>query len=53
MYYITVDGEHQAHEDFWEEALITAAQLDYMYNCPEMNDGVQGTHDIKIVDSAC
>lgn len=53
MYYITVDGVHQAKEDLWEEALITAAQLDFMHNSPEMNDGVLGTHDIKIVDSAC
>ena len=51
MYYIVVDGTHEATEDFWEEALITAAQLDHMYNAPEMNDGVVGTHDIKILDS--
>ena len=53
MYYITVDGVHQAKEDLWEEALITAAQLDFVYNCPEVNDGHVGSHDIKIVDSAC
>ena len=50
MYYIAVDGKTELKEDLWEEALVTAAQLDYMYNAPEVNDGVVGTHKIEILD---
>lgn len=48
MYQILVDGECHATEDLWEEALITAAQTDHMFNAPEMNQGTTGTHQITI-----
>jgi hypothetical protein len=33
----------------WEEALIEAAQMDFQLNSPELNDGIQGTHDVQIM----
>jgi hypothetical protein len=48
VYYILVDGECHATEDFWEEALITAAQTDFMFNSPEMNNGEIGKRAIEI-----
>ena len=48
MYYITLDGIQVDKADFWEEALISAAQLDFIHNSPEMNDGEIGKHAIEI-----
>ena len=50
MYYILVDGECHATEDLWEEALITAAQLEFEHNSPEVNNGEIGSHQIEIKD---
>jgi len=51
MYFITLDGQQyrQYSANEYVEALEDAAQLDYIYNSPELNDGVQGTHDIRLL----
>ena len=51
MYFIIIDGKQhcQFGSNEYQEALEEAAQLDYMYNSPELNDGVQGTHNIKLL----
>ena len=49
MYYIVVDGVQQGFSFQWEEALIEAAQIDHICNSPELNDGIQGTHDVQIM----
>jgi hypothetical protein len=49
MYYIIIDGVQHGFSLQWEEALIEAAQQDYMLNSPELNDGVQGKHDVQIM----
>jgi hypothetical protein len=49
MYYIVIDGVQQGFSFQWEEALIEAAQQDFMLNSPELNDGIQGTHDVQIM----
>ncbi len=49
MYYIIIDGVQHGFSLQWEEALIEAAQQDFMLNSPELNDGVQGKHDVQIM----
>ena len=51
MYFITLDGKQyrQYSANEYVEALEDAAQLDHIYNSPELNDGVQGSHDIKLL----
>jgi hypothetical protein len=51
VYFITLDGKQyrQYSANEYVEALEDAAQLDYIYNSPELNDGVQGTHDIRLL----
>jgi hypothetical protein len=49
MYFIVVDGVQQGTSFQWEEALILAAQMDFELNSPELNDGIQGTHDVQIM----
>ncbi len=51
MYFVTLDGKQyrQYSANEYVEALEDAAQLDYIYNSPELNDGVQGTHDIRLL----
>ena len=49
MYYIVIDGVQHGFSFQWEEALIEAAQQDHMLNSPELNDGIQGTHDVQIM----
>jgi hypothetical protein len=49
MYYIVIDGVQQGFSLLWEEALIEAAQMDHICNSPELNDGIQGTHDVQIM----
>ncbi len=51
MYFIVLDGkQHSVYcTNEYVEALEEAAQLDYMYNSPELNNGVQGTHEIKLL----
>jgi hypothetical protein len=51
MYYIIIDGKHIATYpsnemlEAWEEA----ASLDYIYNSPELNDGVQRHHRVELL----
>jgi hypothetical protein len=54
VYFITLDGKQyrQYSANEYVEALEDAAQLDYIYNSPELNDGVQGTHNIKLLTFA-
>ena len=49
MYYIVIDGVQQSVSFQWEEALIEAAQFDFELNSPELNGGIQGTHDVRIM----
>ena len=49
MYYIVIDGVQHGVSFQWEEALIQAAQMDFELNSPELNDGIQGTHDVQIL----
>ena len=49
MYYIVIDGVQQSVSFQWEEALIEAAQCDFELNAPELNNGIQGTHDVQIM----
>lgn len=49
MYYIVIDGVQQGVSFQWEEALIEAAQCDFELNAPELNNGIQGTHDVQIM----
>ena len=49
MYFIVVDRKQEAVAHLWEEALIEAAQVDHMFNSPELNDGVQGNHKVEIL----
>ncbi len=49
MYFIVIDGVQQGSSFQWEEALILAAQMDFELNSPELNDGIQGTHDVQIM----
>jgi hypothetical protein len=49
MYYIVIDGVQHGFSFQWEEALIEAAQQDFQLNSPELNDGIQGTHDVQIM----
>jgi hypothetical protein len=54
VYFITLDGKQyrQYSANEYVEALEDAAQLDYIYNSPELNDGVQGSHNIKLLTFA-
>jgi len=54
MYLITLDGKQyrQYSANEYVEALEDAAQLDHIYNSPELNDGVQGSHDIQLLTFA-
>jgi len=51
MYIIFVNGEqHSCYgSNEYVEAMEEAAQLDYMYNSPELNDGVQGTTVVRLL----
>ena len=49
MYYIVIDGVQHGFSFQWEEALIEAAQCDFELNAPELNNGIQGTHDVQIM----
>jgi len=42
------DQQHSVHF-CEEEALNAAAYLDFEYNAPEVNHGVQGNHQIKVL----
>jgi len=51
MYFIILNGQQyrQYSANEYEEALEDAAQLDYIYNSSELNDGVQGTNAIQLL----
>jgi hypothetical protein len=51
MYFVILDGkQHKVYgSNEYVEAMEEAAQLDWIQNSPELNDGVQGTHDIKLL----
>jgi hypothetical protein len=51
MYFVTLNGVQDRifGSNEYVEALEYAAQLDFMHNSPELNDGVQGTNDIKLL----
>ena len=51
MYIIFVNGEeHSCYgSNEYVEAMEEAAQLDFMYNSPELNDGVQGNTVVRLL----
>ena len=50
VFFVVLDNlQHGSAHFSKEDALVEAAQLDFMVNSPELNDGVQGNHDIKIL----
>jgi hypothetical protein len=50
VFFVVLDNlQHGSAHFCKEEALVEAAQLDFMVNSPELNDGVQGNHEIKIL----
>lgn len=49
MYFIIVDRKQEAVCAEYQDALADAAQLDHMFNSPELNDGVQGNHKVEIL----
>lgn len=51
MYFVTLNGVQDRifGSNEYVEALEYAAQLDFVHNSPELNDGVQGTNDIKLL----
>ena len=49
MFYVILNGVQHSVYFTEEEAMENAAQLDFIYNSPELNDGVQGTNDIQLL----
>ena len=51
VYFVTLNGVQDRifGSNEYVEALEYAAQLDFVHNSPELNDGVQGTNDIKLL----
>ena len=51
VYFVILDGvQHRTFSsNEYVEALEHAAQLDFIYNSPELNDGIQGNHVIKLL----
>jgi hypothetical protein len=49
VYFVIVNGKQHNVYFCKEEALTETAQLDYMYNSPELNDGIQGTNNIQLL----
>ena len=49
MYYIIVDRKQEAVCHEYQDALADAAQLDYIFNSPELNDGIKGEHKVEIL----
>jgi hypothetical protein len=51
MYFIILNGQQyrQYSANEYQEALEEAAQLDHIYNSPELNDGIQGHNDIQLL----
>jgi len=52
VFYVILNGVQHSVAFTKEEALENAAQLDYMYNSPELNDGIQGTNNIQLLTFA-
>jgi len=49
VFYVILNGVQHSVYFTEEEAMENAAQLDFIYNSPELNDGVQGTNDIQLL----
>jgi len=49
VFYVILNGVQHSVYFCKEEAMENAAQLDFIYNSPELNDGVQGTNDIQLL----
>jgi len=52
VYFVIANGQQACLCECKEEALVEAAQLDFMHNSPELNNGVQGTVGIQILSFA-
>ena len=49
MFFVVLGNQQHSAHFCKEDAQLEAAQLDFMVNSPELNDGVQGTHEINIL----
>ena len=51
VYFVILNGVQDAvfGSNEYAEAMEYAAQLDHVHNSPELNDGVQGTNDIRLL----
>ena len=49
MFFVVLNDQWQSAHFCEEEALNEAAYLDFEYNAPEVNHGVQGNHQIKVL----
>ena len=51
MYFVVLDGkQHKVYgSNEYVEAMEEAAQLDWIQNSPELNDGVKGTHIVQVL----
>ncbi len=49
MFFVVLDNQQHSEHFCKEDAQLEAAQLDFTVNSPELNDGVQGTHEINIL----
>lgn len=52
MYFVVLDNQQHSAHFCKEEALVEAAQLDHMFNSPELNDGVQNWIEITVLSFA-
>ena len=49
MFFVVLNDQWQSAHFCEEEALNEAAYLDFEYNAPEVNHGVQGNHQVKVL----
>ena len=49
VFFVVLDNQQHSAHFCKEDAQLEAAQLDFTVNSPELNDGVQGTHEINIL----
>jgi hypothetical protein len=49
VFFVVLNDQQQSAHFCEEEALNEAAYLDFEYNAPEVNHGVQGNHQIKVL----
>lgn len=52
VYFIILNGTQYSIHFCQEEALIDAAHLDFIYNSPELNDGIQGHNEVQMLSFA-